>query len=354
MVYLAKKKSFWYAITHQDKLDRKGYLQLARKASLFVGAGFGVSLVVFIIIALIGGIGKVISIIISANLYIYLLAFVSVLGGYLLRFVKWNYYIKVTGLKVPIKKNLAVYLSLYSMNITPGKIGRVIAAYTLNRITKIRFVNIVPIVTMDIFTDFLGFAILALLAAIYFHRYITYIVIIDVVLLLPFAFILNDWLYNIIKNIFKKSRFIKTFTPYGEEYFHSQNKLNTSKVYLVSLIVTIPAALLNSLTLYFSLLAIGVIPYPAGTVFVYSSSLMFGMISAVPGNIGVEDGALVALTSSVFHLSTTISSAATIMSRFASLWFGIIIGAIFFFYTLRYWDPRIKEKKGKKAKLRRV
>jgi uncharacterized protein (TIRG00374 family) len=336
---MAKKKSFWYGITHQTKLDKKSYLKLVRRISLFVGIGFAASLAVFFGIAIFGGFQNVLGTITHAKLYIYIFAFLSVLGSLILRFVKWNYFLKVMGLKVPLKKNLAVYFSLYAMNITPGNVGRVVAAYTLNRITKIRFINIVPIVTMDIFTDFIGFAVLAILAAIYFHKYITYIAILDIVLLLPFLFILNGWLYSFLKKLLRKSSFIKNFTPYGEEYFASQSKLNTPKVYAVSLFVTLPAAFLSSMTLFFSLLALGVIPSLSGSVFVYSSSTIFGMASAVPGSIGVTDGALVALIGSVFHLDASLASAVTIMSRLADLWFSVILGGIFFFYTLRYWNP---------------
>ncbi len=339
---MAQKKSFWYSIVHQKRLSREGYLRLVHRVSIFVGIGFAASLIVFLGIAIFGGFRDVLGIISHANFYIYSLAFVAVAGSLSLRFIKWKYFMNVLGLKLDIKKNLAVYFSLYSMNITPGNVGRVVAAYSLNRLTKIRFANIVPIVTMDIFTDFIGFAVLALLAAIYFHMFITYVVIIDIVLLLPFVFILNDWLYNVLKSLLKRSRFIKTFTPYGEEYFASQNKLNTPHVYAVSLFVTLPAAFLNSLTLFFSLLALGITPSIAGSVFVYSSSTIFGMVSAVPGSIGVTDGALVAVVGSVFKLDSTLSSAVTIMSRLADLWFSVLLGAIFFFYTLKYWTPSTK------------
>ena len=345
---MKKKESFWYAVAHQEHLNKRGYIKLVRRVYLFIGGGFAVSLAVFIILALIGGIDKVIDIILSSRLYIYALAFASVFLGYMLRFIKWNYFLKVLGLKVPFKKNISIYMSLYSMNITPGKIGRVIAAYTLNRVTKIGFANIVPIVTMDIFTDFMGFAVVALLAALYFHKFVTYVALIDIALLLPFVFILNDWLYNKLKKAFGKSRFIKTFTLYGEEYYQSQSKLNSPKVYAVSMLVTVPAAILNSMTLFFALLAIGVTPAFSGSVFVYSSSLVFGMISAVPGNIGVEDAALAALASSMFHLSASISSAVTIMTRLAELWFGVILGGAFLLYTLKYWSPHTREQKPQK------
>jgi hypothetical protein len=36
------------------------------------------------------------------------------------------------------------------------------------------------------------------------------------------------------------------------------------------------------------------------------------------------------------------------MTRLATLWFSVIIGMIFFIYTLRYWNEEKKEKKKKR------
>jgi uncharacterized protein (TIRG00374 family) len=342
-----KQKSVWYTITHISRLNKKEYVHLIRRITVFIIIAFAASFLVFFGIAWFGGINKVLTIMATSNLSIYALAFIMVFCGYMLRFVKWNYYIRKLGLKVPLRKNMVVYLSLYSMNITPGKLGRVLVAYTLNRLTKKKTSNLLPIVTLDIFTDFLGVGALALIAAIYFHTYVMYIVAIDIVLMLPFLFVVSDWFYNLIKKIIKNERVLRMFTLYGDEYFASQSVLNTPKVYLVSFAVSLPAAFLNSMALYFSLLAIGFIPHIAASAFIESSSMVLGMVTAIPGNIGVTDGALVAFIGSAFGTNSAISSAVTIMTRLATLWFGVIAGGIALVYSLRYWNRPPKNRKRK-------
>ncbi len=343
-----KRKSIWFAITNISELNRDEYIKMIRRVAFFVGLGFVASFIVFIVIALIGGIGNVFHIILSSNLYLYLLAFLSVLAGYFIRFIKWNYYIRRLKLKVPMSKNFIVYMSQYAMNITPGKLGRVLVAYTLSRITKIKTSNILPVVTIDIFTDFLGVGILALISAIYFDEFVIYVLIIDIVLILPYLFILNDWFYNFVKRIFKKRRFIETFTLYGDEYFASQSTLNKPVTYLVSLAVTVPAAFFNAMALYFVLLAVGLAPHVVGSAFIESSSNLFGMITGIPGNIGVTDGSIVALVGTIFKTSAATSSAVTIMTRLATLWFGVVLGGGLLLYSFRYWTEgytkRLKKK----------
>lgn len=344
---MATGKSLWYGIVGVRRLDKKGYVQFIRRIGVFVIAAFVLSFAVFVTIALFGSFSKVVLIASTANLGIYALAFASVLGSFALRYGKWGYYIKKLGLKVSKWKNLAVYMSVYSMDITPGRIGRVVAAFTLNRITRIKFTQIVPIVTMDIFTDFLGTALLALLVSLYLNRYVVYVVAIDILLLIPFAFILDDWIYKRIKDRMRKSRFLKLFSIYGDQYYASQSILNNPRVYLTSLAFTLPAEFLNSMALYFTLRSIGIMPRISESVFAYSTTLVFGMVSGMPGGIGITDGTLVALLGSVYNLGSSISSAATIMVRMATLWFGVVLGAVFLFYTIRYWNPGTK--KGKKG-----
>ncbi|MCL5099535.1 MAG: flippase-like domain-containing protein [Candidatus Marsarchaeota archaeon] len=347
---IMKKGSIWYTIAHIEELDRDKYINLVRGVAVFVGAAILVSLAVFVVIAWIGGIGNVVNIILRMNLYLFSLGLLAVFASYLLRFWKWRYYLDRLHLKVPRGKNLIVYLSLYSMNITPGMLGRFLVGYTISRLTKMKAASVIPIVTMDIFTDFIGTAIVALAASLYFHTYVLLIIGVDIVLLIPYAFILSDWFYRIIKRIFKGRRMLEMFTLFGDEYFASQSALNTTGTYAVSLAVTIPAAILTALALFFTLAAVGITPHFASSVFIYTSTQVLGMATAVPGSIGVTDGALVALLSASLHIGTDIASAVTILTRFATLWFGTALGGVLLIYSLRYWSESIGAGKSSKRK----
>ena len=334
------KKSIWYQITNVKEMSREEYLKLVRKIGLFVIVGFGVSFAVFIGLALIGGVGQVIGVISSASPFWFGLAILLQFIGYVLMYGKWRYLLHELKMKVPFRKSFLIYLSLYSMNITPANIGRIVAAFSLTRITKIRFINVVPIVTMDIFTDFLGAAVLALITAIYVQKFFLYIIAIDIVLTLPFLLILNKWFFNLIKRLIKSEKFLRMFTLYGDEYYASQSILNKPKTYMVAIAFTLPAAFLSAMALFLAMHAIGLNPHLISTVSISTTAQLFGMVTAVPGNIGVTDGTLVALLGSTFGLDTTMSSALTIMTRIVTLWFGVVMGAVALFYTMKYWGMR--------------
>ena len=332
-----RSNDIWYAGAKKNNVTKKDYAQMMHKIKFYTILFTAIGIIIYFVIAFLAGFAKVASIILSSKIYIYVLAFGAVFLGYVLRYIKWSYFLKKLGIRIPFKTNFKVYLSLYSMDLTPGRIGRVVMAYTLNKITKVKIAKILPMITMDTFTDFLGVAILAIVSVIYFHKYVLYVIIAEIIILAPFAFILNSWLYKLLKKALKKSKFLRLFSLYGDEYFLSQTKLNNLKVYAISALVSVPAIFLNALALYLVLLSIGFTSPIPGDLFIYTTSQIFGMMAAVPGNLGIMDGLLVAMISSVYHLSFAIGSAVTIMTRTATLWFGIFIGIIFFLISLKYW-----------------
>lgn len=339
-----KKRSVFGLSMPAKMVGRDEYVKMVGRLRLFVVAGLIASFAVFIIVAFFGGFSSVIQTIKSANLYLYFFAFVCVFLGLMVRYGKWGYYMHTLGIKVRQSKSFLIYLSAYAMDITPGRVGRIVAAYTLKKITKIKFMTIVPIVTMDLFTDFFGFAILAFVTALYVRRYLLYVLVFDLVLIIPFVLVINPWIFNYIKTRRKKGYLLRKLERHGRNYYMSQNRLNRPWIYLGSLAFTVPADILNSMGLYFSLLAVGVKPQAVVSLFIFATSQIFGMVSTLPGSIGIADATLVALIKAMLGLNSTVSSAVTIMARIATLWFGVILGMIILVYTLRYWD----EKKGRK------
>jgi uncharacterized protein (TIRG00374 family) len=326
---------------------KKQFLKTIKSAKSIITIMLLVNLSVFIFIVLFGGISKVIGILLSINLYMYSLAFVFVFASYLLRFCKWHYYLKKLKITLPIRKSLPIYLSLYSMTITPGQVGRVIGAYTLNRVTKKGFMKVAPIITMDLFSDFIGFSILILVTSVIFNKFIIYAFVFVGLLSITFLFLLHPKLYKVLERVKYLKGVMKRFSPEISSYYNSQRLFHEPKIYLFSLLATTPADILNSMGLYFSLLAIGVKAKIGESIFIFASSQIFGMVSTIPGGTGVSDATIVGMLASFYGINLAQSSAVAILTRIATLWFSVIIGIIFLIYTMRYWNENKRNKNNK-------
>lgn len=326
-------------------MNKSDYLDAVSKFKHLIVLTLVGSVAVFIGVTIYGGVGQVVSTIESADLSLFACAFALVFGGMLIRFGRWSYCLKTLKIKIPFSKSFATYMSLYSMDITPGRVGRVVAGYTINKVAKSKFMKVAPIITIDLFSDFLGFAVLALITSFFFHQYFWYVVLFVVLLSITFIFLLHEGAYKLLKRSSFMSKLMSRFTTNIQDYYSSQNALNKKKVYAIAQLYTIPAELLDSLALYFSALAIKIKVAAASSVFIYSVAQIFGMVSTLPGSIGVTDGTMVLLLESTYHINAALASAATIMARLSTLWFSVIVGMVFFVYTLKYWNDEKKKKK---------
>lgn len=326
---------------------RSEYVQRMNRAKHIVYTVLGISLVIFLIIAGLAiykeGIGGFAKIIESVNPLYYLSAFVVLFIGYLIDFPKWQRYIHALKIKIKRWDSFVIYFSMFSMDITPGRWGRAVVSYTINRVTSVKFTRIFPAVVADIFTDFIGFAILTLVSAFLVGRYVLPSIIITVLLLLPFIFLFIEGPFKFVKKKLARFGGLRSFLEAGELYF-KENKRLRKRDYLYSILFTLPSVIFNGLALFLVILAfgvhIGVAQLPI-VMFIYSSSLLFGIVTGVPGTLGITDAALVSYLSlffADFGVTFGIAAAITIFFRIVSVWFVEGFGFTALFYSLRRWD----------------
>lgn len=330
---------------NERKLDRAKYTVITILA---------LSLAIFVAIALLAilneGAGKFFGTLSSINPFYYSLALVCVIAGELLGFPKWELFIRKLGVRIDRLKNLEVYLSMFSMEITPGRWGRAVVSYTLNRHTGVRFARTFPAVVADIFTDFLGFVILALVSAFLVHTYALASLVIIGLLLVPFVFIYVRGPFEWLKGLLGGHKSFSGFFEIGDAYFDS-NKLLGGGTYAYAMVFTLPSMLMNGLALYFVILSFGV-PIGIGllptVLFVYTSAMLLGMVSGMPGALGLADAAflgyLVTYFGADFGVTLGVAAAITIMFRVASIWFVEGVGSVFLVRTMRYWKSRKRVK----------
>jgi uncharacterized protein (TIRG00374 family) len=63
-------------------------------------------------------------------------------------------------------------------------------------------------------------------------------------------------------------------------------------------------------------------------VFVLSFSIVIGAASALPGGLGAAEASIAGMLVLLLGLSADVSAAATLLIRFATLWFGVMLGLV--------------------------
>lgn len=322
------------------------YAQRSRRVGRTIAIVLGFSLVVFIVISAFAiineGAGSFIAELTSVNPFYYGLAFLCIFLSDLVGFPKWHMFIKKLGVRIKIKDNLPIYMSMFSMDITPGRLGRAVVSYTLNKHTGVRFAKTLPAVIADIFTDFLGFIAITLVSALLVRRYLPISITISVLLMLPFVFLYAGAPYRWLKKKLGHYRRLKVIFKNGDMFYRSHGLLDLH-AYIYAMIFTIPAMALNGMSLYFVMLGLGIslpISYIPTVLFIFTSAMLIGMITGVPGTLGVTDAALLGYLLAFFGSSGVtigVASAITILFRIASIWFAVGISLLFLLYTTKYW-----------------
>ena len=333
----------------KKRSDYKTAVGSARAAIYII---FALSFIVFLAIAGIAiyneGTAQFISTFTSINLKYYALALGIILFSYTIRYPKWAMYLRRLGVKLPVWKDFLIYMSMYSMDMTPGRWGRAIVSYTINRLTGISFARTFPAVVADIFTDFVGFAVITDAMALVVGRFVLLSFFITFLLMVPFFFVYVQSPFDYVKGKFwrirKRFNILKRLDVifYTASLYFKHNRKLRGSAFVYSMIITIPSMFLNGMALYVTMLAFGV-PLTLASLptvlFIFSFSLVLGMITGIPGTLGVTDAALITQMQYFFpgSISLGLASAITIFFRIASVWFVQGFGFVAFLYTLRYW-----------------
>ena len=82
--------------------------------------------------------------------------------------LKWDFLLKKNGIRIPIKKNILIWLSGSALSITPGQLGELIKSQLLKNIFNIPRSKTAPIVFVDKFYDLAG-AFIASIIGVYPH-----------------------------------------------------------------------------------------------------------------------------------------------------------------------------------------
>ena len=66
------------------------------------------------------------------------LVLAAVLSNYALRFLRWHFYLRVTSITgVSTSDSLAIFLSGFSLTMTPGKLGEVLKSFLLRQVADV-------------------------------------------------------------------------------------------------------------------------------------------------------------------------------------------------------------------------
>lgn len=261
------------------------------------------------------------------NLAIIPLLILCTLVNYIIRAFKWEYFLRLLNIRVPLLTSALVFFSGLSMAITPGKVGEVLKSYLLKQSNQVRMSKSVVVVVAERLTDVLSLVILSLLGLSSFFMYWYALVIIPILVFILFLLLRNKKAYIWFRVILAKIPILKRYVPSLDEILSGSRTLFTYKAMIVAVLLSVVSWFFECLALMLLLKDLGY-PIPVfEATFVFSFSSIFGAIFVLPGGLGAAEISFVGLLMAI-GVPRSIGSIATIIIRVCTLWFGVALGYI--------------------------
>lgn len=250
------------------------------------------------------------------------------LGNYALRFVRWEIYLRMLDIRVPLKSSLSIFLAGLAMTITPGKVGEFLKSYLLKEAHGVPMATSAPVVFVERVGDLLGLILLASFGVATYRPDMVPVLVVSTTLCVAAVVVLqSETLTNLVLSIVRKLPVGDKIAPKVQQLVDSSRALLGARALMVGLLLGTAAWFLECAGYWLAFGGFGVDDFELPlAVFGYSISTLAGVVS--PGGIGVTDAGLIEIAEQIRGVSPAISTAASFIVRIATLWFAVGIGAL--------------------------
>jgi uncharacterized protein (TIRG00374 family) len=254
--------------------------------------------------------------------------------NYLLRFVKWQYYLRVLGLAVPRRESFMIHLSGLALSITPGKLGEMVKSYFLLKRYGYPVAQTTPIVLADRLTDLLSLVILASIGAIGFDYGQKVVWITAVIMLLIVALVTIRPIGERLLGAVQKIPGLRQRAAGLRQMYESSYLLLRFDRLVGPVLISVVSWGCEAVGFWLIFLGLGLNYGLLPAIFIYAFSTIAGAVAMLPGGLGVTEGAIAGLLR-LLTVPAATAALATLLVRAATLWFAVLVGTMVMIKTER-------------------
>ncbi len=251
--------------------------------------------------------------------------------NYLLRGVKFHYYLLQIGARLPLRESFRIFVAGFPLAVTPGKTGEALKGVWIEQKSGVPTARGVAVVLAERVSDGLAVLLLSTLGVVAYPQYWP-----------AFAFILGALLLVILVSQIRplaeklldfgeRLPPVSRFVHHLREFYEGSFTLFRPQTTLLAVALGTVSWLGEGLGFYLVLRGLG-LP-PAGetlslAVFTLAFSTVVGAASALPGGLGAAEASIAGMLVLLLGLPESQATAATLLIRFATLWFGVALGLL--------------------------
>ncbi|MCV0393507.1 MAG: flippase-like domain-containing protein [Nitrosopumilus sp.] len=249
--------------------------------------------------------------------------------GKFIKSIRQFFLLKTANISISFKKNILLYMSGLSMTVTPGSSGEVIKSYFLKKKFRYDLSKSIPVFILEKFYD-LTSVIIIISFTLFFIQSIEIFILISfmiIILTLVYSFTKSKSVFLFISRKLNKINFFKKYILIFDESNHLFQLLTSKKNLAQNLFFTILSMIADAIAILFIFQGFNVDLSIIFTTFVAFSSYLLGIITFLPGGIGITEISFVSLLTDK-GIELSLATSIMVMSRLIGTWFLTIVGFI--------------------------
>jgi len=261
-------------------------------------------------------------------------AFFAALGlsltNYLIRFLRWQLYLRWQGVSVPTGSSALVFGAGLSLSITPAKLGELVKSYLLRELHDIPPTLTAPIVVAERVTDLIALLTLAIVGVAVYGVQTTLVLAAGGLILMGLVLLAWPRPTQALIDLVTRPNVTRRFrVPLHQIYGGLAFLCRPGRLGLATTIA------LPSWTCECVGFALICNAFPGTEVdvglamVIYAATSIAGALSFLPGGLGVTEGAMtILLVQTAAHIDQVTALDATLLTRLATLWFAVLLGLV--------------------------
>lgn len=257
---------------------------------------------------------------------LYVVVLLLTVVNYGLRFVKWHYLLRVLRVDIPWREDLTIFIAGLSMVISPGKAGELLKPYLVSKRTRVPMATTLPALIAERLTDGIAMVILAAFSIGTYAADQAWILwtlagcVTGGLLILA-----HEGLSLAILQVLARMPLIGRVGHKLEELYRAMRACLAPVPFVATTLLSVVAWGAECVGYLLCFRGLGeIVPLDQAT-FLYAFATVAG--GAMPGGLGVADGALVGGATTIMGVTEPVAVAAALLVRVATLWFGVLLGA---------------------------
>ncbi len=292
--------------------------------------GLILGIVVLFGLAILGNLQLVTENLFSFNWIYIIFALLCTVFNYSLRYVKWNYYLRLIGIQhIRWTESLRLFLAGFPLLVTPGKVGEAVKGLWINQKTGIPTGRGVSVVLAERLTDGLAVLGLCMVGVMAFPNFwpifalaLAFLLcVIIIILVRPATQTVFAWLEH--------RKGLSTFAREARDFYDGSYALIQPIPTLICVLLGFFSWLGEGVGLFLILLGFGFpFSWQLGflAVFCMAFSTVLGAASGLPGGLGTFEVCLTGMLVFLIGVDPATAVSTTVLIRLTTLWFGIFIG----------------------------